>query len=322
MMRYEADGTSGCVAAWSAGDAQPEADVGAPLPDARLAMRIAASGRPARVLDSVGSPIVVDGRLWGALIAQSATGRDFPRDVEQRLTNFTELVAAAIGNAESRLALTASRARVVAASDRERRRVVADLHDGAQQRLVHTVVTLKLVRSALARGGDVEPLVTEALGHAEQATSELRELAHGILPAVLTHGGLAAAVDALATRMHVDVENAVEVGRLPGPVEATAYFVVAEALTNVAKHAYAGRAVVLARVRDDMLELEVSDDGIGGACRDGSGLIGLADRVAVLNGALEVRSPDGGGTVVAATIPLERAAGSHATPARQELPHA
>ena len=192
----------------------------------------------------------------------------------------------------------------MAASDRERRRVVADLHDGAQQRLVHTVVTLKLARGALERGDDVAPLVAEALAQAEEATAELRELAHGILPAVLTHGGLRAAVDALAARMHVRVENAVNVERLARPVEATAYFVVAEALTNVTKHAQAERAAVMAHVNDHTLEVRVSDDGIGGARPDGSGLLGLADRVAVLDGALDVRSPSAGGTVVAASIPL------------------
>ena len=150
--------------------------------------------------------------------------------------------------------------------------------------------------------------MTEALDQAERATAELRELAHGILPTVLTQGGLRAGVDALASRMPVPVENDVSVGRLPAAVEATAYFVVAEALTNVAKHAQAGRAAVTARVEDGALRVEVRDDGVGGARPDGSGLLGLADRLAVLEGRLRVESPADGGTLVAADIPIPLAA--------------
>jgi signal transduction histidine kinase len=193
----------------------------------------------------------------------------------------------------------------VAATDEERRRVVRDLHDGAQQRLVHTVITLKLAHRAMQNGkADAPALLTEALHHAEQATAELRELAHGILPAVLTQGGLRAGVDALTSRMPVPVENAVSVGRLPAAVEATAYFVVAEALTNVAKHAGAAHAAVTARVEDGAVAVQVRDDGVGGARPDGSGLLGLRDRLAALDGQLRVESPVDGGTLVAAEIPL------------------
>jgi signal transduction histidine kinase len=201
--------------------------------------------------------------------------------------------------------LAASRARIVAAADEERRRVVRDLHDGAQQRLVHTTVTLKLAQRALQNEDENLPaLLTEALDNAEQATAELRELAHGILPPVLTQGGLRAGVDALASRMPVPVENGVSVGRLPAAVEATAYFVVAEALTNVAKHARARHAAVAARIEHGTLGVRVRDDGTGGARPDGSGLLGLADRLAVLDGRLRVESPADGGTLVAADIPL------------------
>jgi signal transduction histidine kinase len=151
---------------------------------------------------------------------------------------------------------------------------------------------------------DAPALLTEALDQAEQATDELRELAHGILPAALTHGGLRAGVDVLASRMPVPVDNRVSVGRLPAAVEATAYFVVAEALTNVAKHSRARRATVTARAEDGTLRVRVRDDGIGGALLDGSGLLGLADRLAALDGQLRVESPAGGGTLVAADFPL------------------
>ncbi len=172
--------------------------------------------RNAGIGSTVGSPIVVDGRLWGAMIAATRTDEPMPADTESRIEEFTELVATAISKMQARSDLAASRARIVAATDEERRRVVRDLHDGAQQRLVHTTVTLKLAQRALQNGDEAAPaLVTEALDHAERATAELRELAHGILPTVLTDGGLRAGVEALGSRMPLPVKNGVTVGRLP-----------------------------------------------------------------------------------------------------------
>ena len=253
---------------------------------------------------SVAVPIMVEGSLWGSMGAGTER-REFPADTEHRMAAFTELVGIAISNIQARDDLAASRARIVAATDEERRRVVRDLHDGAQQRLVHTIITLKLARRALRPDQDRgSELVTEALEHAQRANVELRELAHGILPAVLTGGGLRAAVEAMASRMPVPVEVAVSVDRLPAPVEATAYFVVAEALTNVAKHAGATTATVRARVESDTLQIQVRDDGVGGARADGVGLVGLADRLAVLAGQLRVESRADGGTLVTADIPL------------------
>jgi signal transduction histidine kinase len=255
----------------------------------------------------VGSPIVVDGRVWGAMVAASMQSSPLPVESESRIEEFTELVATAISNMQARSDLAASRARIVAATDEERRRVVRDLHDGAQQRLVHTVVTLKLARRALKKKGEAVPvLLTEALQNAEEATRELRELAHGILPEVLTRGGLRAGVAALASRAPVPVDVRVSVNRLPPAVEATAYFIVAEALTNVAKHSRAQRAAVMACVEHGMLQVEIEDDGVGGAEGAGSGLLGLGDRLAVLEGTLRVESPPDGGTLVAAAIPLAR----------------
>ena len=256
----------------------------------------------------VGVPIIVGGRLWGAMGA--AASEPLPPDAESRIAGFAELVATAIANIEARAELTASRARIVAAADEERRRVVRDLHDGAQQRLVHTVITLKLAQQALERDADdAASLVSEALEHAQRATQELRELAHGILPAALTAGGLrgrrrgAGVADAGAgsrSRSRAD--------RLPATIEATAYFVVAEALTNVAKHARAASVAVAARIEDGTLRVEVRDDGVGGARPDGSGLQGLGDRLAALDGRLEVESPADGGTLVAAAIPIAASA--------------
>jgi signal transduction histidine kinase len=199
-----------------------------------------------------------------------------------------------------------SRARLVEAADEERRSVVRDLHDGAQQRLVHAVITLKLARRAL-EGGDeeAEDLVSEGLEQAEEATSELRELAHGILPSVLTRGGLRAGVAALTSRVPLPVTVEVSAERFPPAIEATAYFVVSEALTNAVKHSGADRAEVRARVEGGALRVEIRDDGVGGARLDrGSGLLGLDDRLDALDGRLLVESPPGGGTLVGAVLPL------------------
>jgi signal transduction histidine kinase len=323
MIRYEPDLTVTPVAAWGARSEHPawpdpwptdEVDPATLIAKTRRAVRIDWSDvtgttatllRDVGITSSIGSPIVVDGRLWGALAVHASRLHPFPADTESRLENFTELVATAISNVQARNDVAASRARIVAAADDERRRVVRDLHDGAQQRLVHTIITLKLARRAVqTEREEVPALVNQALDNAERAMAELRELAHGILPAVLTQGGLRAGVDALASRMAVPVENGVSVGRLPAAVEATAYFVVAEALTNVAKHARARRAIVTARVEDSTVRVRVRDDGIGGARPDGSGLLGMADRVAALNGQLRIQSPANGGTLIAADFPL------------------
>jgi signal transduction histidine kinase/HAMP domain-containing protein len=260
--------------------------------------------RSMRIASSVAAPVLVAGQVWGATIV--ATGREpLAADTEQRMADFTELVATAIANADGRAQLVASRARLLTAGDEARRRVVRDLHDGAQQRLVHAILTLKLARSAAQNDGEsADSLVAEALDQAEQANAELRELAHGILPAVLARGGLRAGVDALVSRARLPVDVAVAGERLPAEIEASAYFVVAEALTNVVKHSRARRAEIKAWVEDSVLHLDVRDDGVGGARPDGTGLLGLNDRVAALGGRLRVESPSGRGTRIAATLPI------------------
>jgi signal transduction histidine kinase len=324
MARYEPDGTITVVAVSDSVAASFPVGSNWPLGGENVSTIVAHTGHPARLdsyaddsaplttairerglRSSVGTPVVVEGRVWGVMTASSMDD-PLPADTEERLASFTEHVATAISNAEARAEVAASRTRIVTAADEERRRVVRDLHDGAQQRLVHTVVTLKLAQRALhdEDGENLPALLTEAVDTAEQATVELRALVHGILPAALTRGGLGAGVEAVASRMPVPVELEVSVGRLPTAIEATAYFVVAEALTNVAKHARAGHAQVRAQIEDGKLLLEVRDDGVGGARTDGSGFIGLADRLAALDGELAVESPAGGGTLVAAAIPL------------------
>ena len=262
--------------------------------------------RDAGIRSSVATPIIVEGRLWGVIVAGSFVEEPLPPDSEARLAGFTELVATAIANAENRAALTESRRRIVAATDESRRGIERDLHDGAQQRLVHAVIVLKLAQRALAHpDANAYELVAEALRHAEEANAELRELAHGILPAALTRGGLSAGVKALVSRVSLPVSVDVSVDRLAPGVEATAYFVVSEALTNAVKHARAARAQVTARVEDGELRIEVCDDGVGGARGDHTtGLGGLEDRVSALGGRLVLESLPGEGTRVCAQLPV------------------
>jgi signal transduction histidine kinase len=330
--RYESDGTVTFVATI----AEPGAtgalsasrlmlvEKNLPLGGNNLATVVFETGRPARLKHNdasgpivagireigggsgVGTPIVVDGRLWGLATAGSTVERLLPPDIESRLTDFTELLATAIANAESRAEVAASRTRIVAAADETRRRIERDLHDGAQQRLVHTVIVQQLALRALERGDEnVGELMVEALKHAEDANSELSELAHGILPSVLTREGLRAGVQALVSRMSLPVSVDMPAERLPAGIEATAYFVVSEALTNVVKHAHADRAAVMARVERGVLRVEICDEGVGGAhVWDGTGLRGLADRVSALDGRLVVESSPGQGTRVCALLPV------------------
>jgi signal transduction histidine kinase len=200
----------------------------------------------------------------------------------------------------------AARARVVAAADDERRRVVRDLHDGAQQRLASTAMTLRAALANLdAPDSAARELVEEALEQAEQANTELRELAQGILPPALTRGGLRSGVTALLSRVPLAVAVDIPAQRFAPAVESTAYFVISEALTNVIKHAQARHVAVTAAVRDGNLQVEVVDDGIGGAHTTGShGLGGLQDRVSAIGGQLTVHSPGGKGTRISTVLPL------------------
>jgi signal transduction histidine kinase len=326
LMRYESDGAATVVAI--RGESGPETLLGRrlSLEGESVATSVRQTGRPARMqgytdapgewaaavrelgVDSaVGAPITVEGRLWGVMIA-AWTQEQLPVDeVEGRMAQFTELVGTAIANAESQAKLAASRARVVAATAEERQRVVRDLHDGAQQRLVHAVIDLKLGLRELQQGGrHAHEFFGEALDHAEQANSELRELAHGILPSVLTSGGLRAGFEALASRSTLPVTIHVSTDRLPPAIEATAYFLVSEALTNAIKHSGAKRVEVRAQVDERVLRVEIRDDGVGGADPgQGSGLTGLRDRVEALGGTIEIASPPGSGTSVLVEIPLE-----------------
>jgi signal transduction histidine kinase len=327
LNRYESDDEMTVVAQCGAGAAVAPAGTRLSLTGDNVAARVRRTRRAARKEDytdslgaiaqlirdigvhsAVGAPIVVAGELWGVTITLRTRDHAPPADTEGRMVQFAELLGTAIANAESRDQLTASRARLVTEADRARRRVVRDLHDGAQQRLVHTIVTLKLAQHALEAGdGNAECLVAEALQHAERGNEELRELAHGILPAALTRGGLRAGVDALVARLDLPVDVCLPAARLRGEIEASAYFTVAEALTNIVKHSHASHAEVTATVEDGALQVDVRDDGIGGADPDGRGLVGMADRVSALGGELTIDSAAGCGTHVSARFPLTTA---------------
>jgi signal transduction histidine kinase len=327
LVRYEDDGTASVVGAWAQEGAplMPVASVPLPLDGGTVAPRVQRSGRTVRIDDygglddvlaqrlrevgirsAVGAPIVVAGRLWGAVIAADARPYHLPADAEQRLSTFAQLITGALANTDAREQLAASRARILKAGDEERRRLGRDLHDGAQQQLVSALISLQLAQKRWSDRGRARQLVDDALEHAQAAIGDLRELAAGIHPSVLTDRGLPAALETLGSRAPVPVELITQLpDRLPMSVETTAYFLVAEALTNVGKYARASRASVTARVAGDELDIEVLDDGVGGANpAAGSGLRGLADRVAALQGTLDVTSPPGRGTRIHARIAL------------------
>jgi GAF domain-containing protein len=329
LIRLEPGNTAIVVAAWSEGDGH-EVPVGTriPLEGDNVATAVMRTGRPARredpeqksepleglvgrlgITSTVGTPIVVEGRLWGGMSVSSRQPEPLPADTESRIADFAELVATAIANAEARTELAASRARIVAASDETRRRVERDLHDGAQQRLVTLGLELRSAQAELPH--DLAELRAE-LTHVDQGLTavmdELREISRGIHPAILSERGLAPALKALARRSPTPVALDIRVeGRLPDGVEVAAYYVVSEMLTNTAKHAQASAVHVGVAQADGVLHISVHDDGIGGADpARGSGLVGLRDRVEARGGTISVRSPRGKGTAVEVTLPLDR----------------
>jgi signal transduction histidine kinase len=325
MGRYEPDGTLTIVAGSSlAGDHFPVGSRWA-LGGKNLATLVFETGRPARLSladvsgpigavrpegigSGVGAPVIVEGRLWGLLIAGGTPEQPLPADIEARLANFTELMATAIANAQSRAELMASRARIVATADQTRRRIERDLHDGIQQQLVSLGLEVRAARATVPpQLGELESALARVADRLSSVFDELREISHGIHPAILSEGGLKPALKALQRRSAVPVELDLHTERrLPEPVEVAAYYVVSEALTNAAKHAHASVVQVEVDTQDATLQLAIRDDGIGGAdLGQGSGLLGLSDRIEALGGTLQVTSPAGNGTTVLVKIPLE-----------------
>jgi signal transduction histidine kinase len=257
---------------------------------------------------SVAAPVKLAGGLWGALVASSFDESPLPAGSEQRLCDFADLVAQALANADAHDKLAASRARIVGAGDAERRRLERNLHDGAQQRLVSLALQLRLTQSAIERRPDaVAGLLEEAQAELARALDELRELARGIHPAILTDRGLGPALEAILARAPLPVElTDLPEQRLPERVEAAVYYVVAETVTNIAKHAQAESATVSVTLAHNTARVVITDNGIGGADpARGSGLRGLADRIEALEGGLRVESPASSGTRIEAQIPCE-----------------
>jgi signal transduction histidine kinase len=326
VMHYDGVRTATVVGAWSE-EGPPRFPVGATLDvdGDTVVARVVRSGKAARVdydaargtlaktllsagyRSAVAAPVTVGGRIWGVLAAATTSDTPLAHDVEQRLTDFAELVAQALANADAFEKLAASRARLVEVGDAERRRLERNLHDGAQQRLVSVALELSM---AVARLESDPPaardLLVTAQGELARGLDELRELARGIHPAVLTERGLGPALDALVARSPIPVELAtVPEERLDAPVEAAMYYVVAESITNVAKYAQASSATVSIARANGAATVVVTDDGVGGADpASGSGLRGLAARVEALRGHLDVDSPPGGGTRITARIPV------------------
>ena len=315
------------VAGWSEGVAHvPVGSTG--LIDGRgLVGRILKTGQPSRVEDfddvggavaeamrslglrsGVAGPVVVDGRIWGALVACSSRDGPPADGAEERIAAFARLVSLAIENAEAREELAASRARLVRAADEARRRIERDLHDGAQQRLLATALTLTLLHQRIEGGSDAAlSLLASAREELDRGLCELRDLARGLHPAVLTDRGVEAAVRSLVQRAPVPVDFRTAVhARVDPTIEAAAYFVVSESLTNVAKYAQAESASVELELTGDALVVTIADDGIGGAdAGRGSGLRGLVDRVQAIGGRMEISSPPGQGTRLRAELPTD-----------------
>jgi signal transduction histidine kinase len=323
MIRFELDGSATLVA--NEGRTAPDVRVGdrwEGYPPNGLTTTVRRTGRAARVDDygaiaggestlregirsAVAVPIHVDGRLWG-MIAVGPENGPMPADTEQRMTQFTDLVATAVANAQNRTEILTSRARIVAASDEARRRIERDLHDGAQQGLVALALRLRSAAATPQESDDLRSEIADVAAGLMTVIDELRETCRGIHPAILTSAGLRPALRALARRSAVPVEMDVRIkGRLPEQLEVGAYYVVSEMLTNAAKHARASVVEVDAEASGGTLRVCVRDDGAGGADPlQGSGLVGLKDRIDALGGTFTLHSPAGAGTSVCCELPV------------------
>jgi signal transduction histidine kinase len=327
MVRYNADETATIISAWaSKGIDWPAIGTRYRIGGRNTTTLVFRTGRQARVDDygdatgdaaeiaakqgyqsTVGAPISVAGRLWGLMLL-GTRGAPLPAGTEARLAEFTDLAGTAIANAEAQAALSASRARIVSAADQTRRRIERDLHDGAQQRLVSLRLRLRAAQMAPPAAPELPGWLEGTVTEVTAVLEELREIARGLHPAALAEGGLRPALRALARRSSVPVRLHLGVqDRLPEPVEIAAYYVVAEALTNIVKHARATAADVAVAVDDGVVRVDVRDDGCGGAdFGRGSGLVGLKDRVEALGGRLSLDSPLGAGTALEIVLPTAR----------------
>jgi signal transduction histidine kinase len=332
VMRYESDTAAAVLAVAALEPRFTRTQVITEMVGTRLtlegdntAMMVLRTGRPARMesfenatgslaetvrgmglCSGVSVPIVVSGRLWGTAGAGSAG--PIPPGIEARMADFADLIATAIANAATRDELVASRARIVTAGDEVRRRLERNLHDGAQQRLVSLGLALRAAEAAVPPAeASLKAQLSRITAGLTDVSEDLREIARGIHPAILSKGGLGPALKTLARRSIVPVILDVTITRrLPGPIEVAAYYVIAEALTNTVKHAQASEVTVSVETQDGNLRLLIQDNGIGGAdTTKGSGLVGLKDRVEALGGRLQLSSPPAAGTSLSISIPLD-----------------
>jgi len=324
IVRYEANATGTVVATWGDVSFWP---VGSNWALEGVAARVSRTRRTARMdgydqdageitamarriggRSRIGAPIIIDDQLWGAALVLNFASDPLPAAAEGRIANFADLITTAMSNAQTRSELIASRARVVAAADQTRRRLERDLHDGIQQRLVSLALKARTIEKMTPRPADnIQRELSLLADGLVTALDELREVSHGIHPAIVSEAGLGPAVKALARRSAVPVELDLDLGSPRGPqAEVAAYYIVSEALANAAKHARASVIELRVRGDDSALALSVRDDGIGGADPSrGSGIIGLKDRVEALGGTISVRSPPGRGTTLHVRLPAD-----------------
>jgi PAS domain S-box-containing protein len=322
--RYEADATFTILGI--VGETNFTAGSRWPVEDEGVAGMILATGRPSRkddytsmagsvgsavredsIVSIVGVPIVVEGGIWGFMVAAAKPGRPIPADTEARLARFTGLVATAVSNATTRSELIASRARIVAAGDEARRRIERDLHDGTQQRLVALGLDVETVRESLpADQRDARSELKRVRHELEAVLEDVRELSHGLHPPLLSQAGLGPSLRALARRSPIPVKLDVSVNERPSESTETAvYYVISEALANVAKHARASEISVVLTTSGSEIRAIIEDDGCGGAeASAGSGLVGLIDRIEALGGRFALDSPPGHGTRISVEMPL------------------
>jgi PAS domain S-box-containing protein len=327
--RYDGDGVATAIGSWSASPGGVPVGTRSALGGHNVLTMVSETGRPARIdgyddasgeaadiarrygwRSSIAAPIAVEGRLWGVMLVATQRPDPFPAGAEERLAKFTDLVATAVGNAQGKSELAASRRRIVAASDETRRRIERDLHDGTQQRLVSLGLALRAAEASVPpEREDLRAELSNVAAGLIAAVEDLQEISRGIHPAILSKGGLGPALRALAHRsavpVHLDITDDV---RLAEPIEAAAYFVASEALANAAKHSHATRIDVSLQRHDRRLLLSISDDGVGGAdAGRGSGLTGLSDRVEALGGSIRVFSRSGEGTRIEVELPIQTA---------------
>ncbi|MGA8117806.1 MAG: CHASE3 domain-containing protein [Actinocatenispora sp.] len=326
IFRYESERSATVVAGWSAPEIDVPFGMTIPLEGYNIPVEVLRTGNAARIDDLaqasgpladrlrhagvrsvVGAPIIVESRIWGVMAALSQREELLPPDTAARFAEFTALVSTTIANTEARNDLINSRARVVAATDQSRRRIERNLHDGVQQRLVSATLDLRSLHADLPP--HMADLRTELAGIADDLTEtldELREVARGIHPAILTEAGLLPALRALARRSPLPVDLDLHADQqLPSSLQAAAYYLIAEALTNATKYSQAPQVRISTAIHDHNLRVSIVDHGIGGADpTHGSGLTGLRDRIESLGGTLTITSHPGDGTTLEANLPI------------------